>query len=112
MVPGMADSYLRLDPNQIIETVETLTRRIRERFPEANLNKVCDSLFKVAKQAQVRSNEIDRPMYSLRLLTLLFIAATISVFVVIYRQFRLEDTLLGLELHPTFPGPRGGLGGE
>jgi len=93
----MAVPYLRLDPNQIIETVDVLTRRIRERFPDANLNKVCQSLLEVAKQAQVRSKQIDRPMHTLRLMTLLFIAAVVSVFIVIYRKFRLEDTHFGLE---------------
>ena len=93
----MAESYLRLDPNQIIETVEVLTRRIRERFPGANLNKVCDSLLAVARQAQVRSNQIARPMYALRLLTMLFIVGIVSLFVVICRQFKLEDDHLGLE---------------
>ena len=87
----MATSYLRLDPNQIIETVEVLTRRIRERFPKSNLNKVCDSLFDVAKQAQVRSDQIARPMYALRLLTVLFIAGVVSLFVGIYRQYQLKD---------------------
>ena len=94
---AMSISYLRLDPNQIIETVEVLTRRIRERFPGANLNKVCDSLLAVAKQAQVRSDQIARPMYALRLLTVLFIAGVISTFVVIFRQFQLEDDHHGLE---------------
>ena len=87
----MAISYLRLDPNQIIETVEVLTRRIRERFPGANLNKVCDSLLAVSKQAQVRSDQIARPMYALRLLTVLFIAGVVSLFVGVYRQYQLKD---------------------
>ena len=94
---AMAESYLRLDPNQIIETVEVLTRRIRERFPGANLNKVCDSLLAVSRQAQVRSNQIARPMYALRLLTMLFIVGIVSLFVVIYRQFKLEDDIVSLE---------------
>ena len=93
----MADSYLRLDPNQIIETVDVLTRRIRERFPGANLNKVCDSLLQVAKQAQVRSNQIARPMYALRLLMVVFILSIVTLFAVILRQFQLEDNHIGLE---------------
>ena len=93
----MAISYLRLDPNQIIDTVEVLTRRIRERFPQSNLNKVCDSLLDVARQAQVRSDQIARPMYALRLLTVLFIAGVVSLFVVILRVVGLEDNHIGLE---------------
>ena len=93
----MAASYLRLDPNQIIETVDVLTRRIRERFPGANLNKVCDSLLQVARQAQVRSDQIARPMYAVRLLMILFIAAVVALLAVILRQFRLEDNHIGIE---------------
>jgi len=93
----MAVSYLRLDPNQIIETVEVLTRRIRERFPGANLNKVCDSLLDVSKQAQVRSNQISRPMYLLRLLTLLLITGIALMFGQLFRQFHLKDSNPSLE---------------
>jgi hypothetical protein len=93
----MGTSYLRLDPNQIIETVEVLSKRISERFPDANLNRVCESLLEVAKQAQVRSHAIDRPMYALRLTTLVFMAAVISTFTFVYSQFRLEDTHPSLE---------------
>ena len=93
----MAVSYLRLDPNHIIYTVETLSLRIRERFPSANLNKVCDSLVEVSKKAQVRSDQIARPMYALRSMTLLFIVGIVSLFIVIYRQFKLEDNKVSLE---------------
>ena len=93
----MAVSYLRLDPNQIIETVEVLNRRIRERFPGANLNKVCDSLLDVSRKAQVRSDEISRPMYVLRLLTLLLIVGIASMFVQLFRQFHLKDANPSLE---------------
>lgn len=93
----MAPTYLRLDPNQIIHTVEVLTHRIRERFPQANLNNVCSSLHSVAKQAQVRSEQISRPMYGLRLLTVLFVSGIVSLLWLIWSKFRLEDQHVGLE---------------
>jgi hypothetical protein len=93
----MSVSYLRLDPNQIIVTVETLSRRIRERFPNANLNRVCDSLLEVARKAQVRSDQISRPMYLLRLVMVSLIVAMITLFIYILREFRLEDNHIGLE---------------
>lgn len=93
----MSVSYLRLDPNQIIVTVETLSRRIRERFPNANLNRVCDSLLEVARKAQVRSDQISRPMYFLRLVMVSLIVAMITLFIYILREFRLEDNHIGLE---------------
>ena len=93
----MSVSYLRLDPNQIIETVETLSRRIRERFPSANLNKVCDSLLEVSRKAQVRSDQISRPMYFLRVIMVSLIIAMIVLFAYIFREFQLEDNHIGLE---------------
>lgn len=92
----MAASYLRLDPNQIIRTVEVLTDRIRERFPQANLNHVCESLLAVAKQAQVRSRNISRPMYALRLLTVLFAGGVIALFFVVWQRYKLQDDKIGL----------------
>ena len=93
----MAPTYLRLDPNQIIQTVEVLTQRIRERFPQANLNNVCVSLQSVARQAQVRSEQISRPMYGLRILTVLIVGGVISLLGLIWNKFQLEDQHVGLE---------------
>jgi hypothetical protein len=93
----MALSYLRLDPNQIIQTVEVLTHRIRERFPQANLNNVSASLLSVARQAQVRSEQISRPMYGLRVLTFLIIVGVVSLLALIWNKFQLEDQHVGLE---------------
>lgn len=93
----MALSYLRLDPNQIVQTVEVLSQRIHERFPHANLTSVCDSLVSVARQAQVRSEQISRPMYGLRLLTVLIVAGVLSLLDYIWHHFQLEDKHVGLE---------------
>lgn len=93
----MAVSYLRLDPNLIIQTVEVLSQRIRERFPAANLNGVCEALVDVTRRAQVRSDQISQPMFLLRVLTVLFVVGVVSLFVVILRMFRLEDNKIGLE---------------
>lgn len=66
----MAENYLQLDADQIVATVDTLAKRIGERFPSAGLTKVCDQLLTVARQAKVRSDAIARPIWSIRILTL------------------------------------------
>ena len=80
-----------LDDAAIIETVEKLTRRIGERFPDAGLKTVADDLLAVAKQARVRAAAIRRPYWPLRIGVTLFIAtlvgASLAAGLLILRQF-------------------------
>ncbi len=62
-------AYQQLDSDKIVETVHTLHRRMKERFPQAGLVSVCEKLLDIARQARVRSAEIDRPMIWVRVLS-------------------------------------------
>lgn len=64
-----------LDPEKIVQTVELLSRRIRERFPRAGLANVCDQLVEIARQSCRTAESIARPMYSIRAFSALLIAA-------------------------------------
>ncbi len=66
--------YEQLDPDKIVETIDTLSRRIRERFPEAGLNNVCGKLLDVARLAKQTSAQFDRPIFAVRLLSGLMVA--------------------------------------
>jgi len=55
-----------LDSEQIIATLETLRRRIVERFPSASLAKVCAELISIAGESRARTARIARPYYGLR----------------------------------------------
>lgn len=68
-----------LESERIIETVQILGRRIKERFPEAGLNEVCAELLKIARQAKQRSIEIGRPMLGVRIIS----ASVIGMIVVV-----------------------------
>ena len=68
-------AYQQLDSGKIVETAETLHRRVRERFPEAGLTKVCGELAEIAKSAAERSVWIARPILWVRCLSVLLIAA-------------------------------------
>ena len=61
--------YRSLDSEKILETIETLSRRINERFPGSGLSKVCEELLKIAGEAQKRSDWIGKPQKSLRFIT-------------------------------------------
>ncbi len=60
--------YQRLSPQETIDTIERLYRRIEERFPDAGLGKVCEELLEVAKESAERSRLIEKPNLWLRLL--------------------------------------------
>jgi len=61
--------YRSLNPEKIVETIATLSRRIDERFPEAGLGKVCHELLTIAGESQERSAWIAKPHKSLRIVT-------------------------------------------
>jgi hypothetical protein len=62
-------SYEQLDPDKLVETVATLSRRIQERFPQAGLNQVCVKLLDIARRARTRAAEIDQPIIWARALS-------------------------------------------
>ena len=55
-----------LDPEKIIATLETLVRRIHERFPNSGLEKVGHQLTEVARLTSARADALTRPNYVLR----------------------------------------------
>lgn len=61
--------YQELEPARIIETIDTLGLRIRERFPESGLSRVCGQLLNIAEHAQARAAWIARPILALRVAT-------------------------------------------
>ena len=83
-----------LHADKIVETVATLGRRIEERFPGSGLGGVCASLWRIARQAKERSEQIQRPIVLLR-------AGVMALLVLIGAG--LVATVLSLEL------PRHGL---
>lgn len=75
----MAASRFQLDAGKIEETVVTLARRIAERFPQSGLYGVCQHLHSVAAAARKRALEIQRPIVSVRIASVLMILAILSV---------------------------------
>jgi hypothetical protein len=62
----MIQMYRSLDSEKILGTIETLSRRIAERFPGSGLGKVCQELLTIAEESQRRSAWIAKPQRSLR----------------------------------------------
>lgn len=66
-----------LDPVKIIETIQRLKLRIEARFPGSGLAGVCGKCLVVAEHARARAEFIDRPIYWLRAIILLFIVSIV-----------------------------------
>jgi len=62
-----------LQPARIIETLEQLQRRIRERFPRAALSEICDELLTTAQAAEEKAEALARPVLWVRAASVLCI---------------------------------------
>lgn len=69
--------YATLDPRKIIETLETLERRIGERFPGAGLARVCGELKRFAAENTARVRRIASPNVGLRAFILAIVILSI-----------------------------------
>jgi hypothetical protein len=61
--------YRSLDSEKILNTIETLSRRIAERFPSSGLNRVCEELLTIAEESKARTAWIGKPQTVLRFVT-------------------------------------------
>lgn len=62
-------SFLSLDADEIVRTIDTLSRRIEERFPGAGLGRVCRELLAIGRHARERAQWIAQPILVLRVIT-------------------------------------------
>ena len=65
--------FSSLNSDHIVNTLEKLADRVRERFPEASLNNVILELIELGKRDRRRSERLARPYFLLRSGTLLAI---------------------------------------
>ena len=73
-------SYTALDANKLIETIERLTRRVGERFPNAGLYQVARQLLAMANQAKARAEMVARPLLWVRVgITLLLVVIIVGI---------------------------------
>ena len=67
--------YRKLDPQKTISTLNTLAKRIDERFPGASLNGVCKEVSAIAFETCGRIAWVSRPYKAIRFAVILVIAA-------------------------------------
>ena len=72
----------KLDAERILATSQRLERRVRERFPEAELVHVCGQLVELASRATATTRWIGKPHAGLRVLSVVVIGTSVMVLVV------------------------------
>ena len=69
----MLDTKWNLRPKLISETVDRLSRRIKERSPKAGLSEVCNHLAVIANDASCQAADISQPIIAVRVVVGLLI---------------------------------------
>lgn len=67
--------YYELDPDRVLATISSLSLRVGERFPDSGLSGVARELVEIGKLARARMEWIGRPIWLVRGVTFLVIAA-------------------------------------
>jgi hypothetical protein len=87
-MPDPMQTYSELHPAPVCSTISVLARRIHERFPGSGLSKVAAELVTVAAQNQSVIENLRRPLWWLRGLATLTIAALVALVVWAAIEFR------------------------
>lgn len=83
--------FRRLDAQLIIETVETLQKRIGKRFPGSGLSRVVGELLSVARETVARAEWINRPHMPLRVaISVLFLSTVALLFSLLTHIHRVQ----------------------
>lgn len=96
-------SYTLLESNKIISSLEVLSRRIRERFPQSGLYKVSEQLLTFGGKAQEDSEWVSRPNMPLRfvsgLIVLVLIIGLVYILITAFAEIanELEKIVLLLD---------------
>ena len=83
--------YLSLDSRRIVDTAESLERRIGERFPASGLQRVAGELVGVARRAVDRSERIRRPNRFLQAGVALLALGFVAMVVLLLADIRIQE---------------------
>ena len=74
ILPQQPEVNLALKPENIINTISELEKRIEDRFPESSLRKTCQGFLQIADQSHDNIEFIGRPNLPIRFFTLMVIS--------------------------------------
>jgi hypothetical protein len=84
---ALSRNHQTLDPDKISETIEILSRRIHDRFPDSGLYQLCLRLHEISRAAKQNSTRNSKPILWLRVGIALLILLIIGGVVVAFRSF-------------------------
>ncbi len=84
--------YRTLQPSKVTETIEALTRRIGDRFPQSGLYNVARDLVELSRETTSRIDDVARPHWGLRISLALIQGLTLAG---LYLLFEFASTLKG-----------------
>ena len=82
---------LQLDPDEIVRTINALSRRIDERFPDSGLGRLCSRLLDVGGHARERAAWIARPLPALRIGTGVLVVLIVAGLVTTVAQIQMPQ---------------------
>jgi hypothetical protein len=85
-------TYRQLDARRLGDSIDALTTRIRERFPDASLAQVSNELLTISSEHSARIVRISRPQLWLRLSVYLMIIAAALLLVYVIRLIDFSKT--------------------
>jgi hypothetical protein len=88
-------AYRELDPARVVETAETLHKRVTERFPTSSLSRVAAELCEVARSADEVSLWLSRPILWVRISVGVAVAVLAFLVIVALRVVSLDMTGIG-----------------
>jgi len=82
-----------LESKRVIATIERLSWRIKDRFPTSDLYEVCRYLHEIALQTERTAVRIARPVWALRGIIVVLVAAFLTAVVAILVHYETEDSI-------------------
>ena len=98
----MPDKFLFVDKGLLLESLERLRSRIRERFPKASLGNIADAAAAVARKAQARAESFGKPNWWLRGAAFAVLAALFGLLAWVSLHLRLEFKEKDIQAAPAF----------
>lgn len=87
---------IKLDPNKIIETLESLEKRISDRFPDSELKLTCAQILETVKNSKSSIEWISKPNLPLRLFSFLIIFIGLGglIYSISYVDLKITNTTI------------------
>ena len=84
-------SLILLDIEKTIKTIERLSLRISDRFPDSSLYQLCLKLKSIAEKSEIQIRKINRPFYIFRISFIILFLITLLFFYTAIQNLHIKD---------------------